>query len=144
MLSGHYFFLSLFITGIQAFFNAAIMLSAWHDWRKYGKLSSIPLLGAGLIAFLAFGLSLILLISRLSSVGVSFLLIPVWAWSQWTIYHEKKWAWYAFLFCCLFILGYVEFAANMNLSRPLDEWPAYYFIWVFCLATDAIALILLH
>jgi hypothetical protein len=59
------------------------------------------------------------------------------------IYNEKKWVWYALLLCGFFVVAYVGVAANITLSRPLDEWPAYYFIWLFCLSADGIAVILL-
>src|SRR5229473_2237834 len=104
MLSAHYVFLSIMIAVIQALFNAAIMLLAWRDWRTYKRVSSILLFTAGLVAFLAYALSLVPVVSRLSSIGIAFLLIPVWTWSWWTIYNEKKLLWYSFLFCFLFVV----------------------------------------
>jgi hypothetical protein len=122
--------LSLAIAIIQAVWIVAVLLWGWYYWKIYKSPSSVAVLIGAAVALFLFGLSMLSpFVSRALSFSLSFLLISLCAWNEWSIHQDRKWIAYTILFCCVFALMYCGFAFNIKLSIPLNEWPTSNYLW---------------
>src|SRR5262245_44730341 len=82
----------IIILSIQAIINLGIVSITWYDWKKYKNISSVVVLSVSTSALFLCIFSLISqYIDRASSISVTVLLLPLYTWSQWSIYKERVW-----------------------------------------------------
>jgi hypothetical protein len=135
--------LSLLIAAIQAVWTVGALLWGWNDWKRYKKRSSIVVIVAAIIALILLVSSLLsLLVSRVVSLTLSFLLIPLCTWNQWSAYRDRKWIVYTVLFMCIFGLFWSIFALGVKLSLPLNEWPVSNYLWALGVAIVGIGFLI--
>jgi hypothetical protein len=115
---------------VQGGITTGIAVLSLINYRKYKESPSLVVAIASAASLILFGSSLAAFIPRTISLSVTFLLIPLFAWSLSRIYTERRWTMYAILFCILFALCCAIFAINLNLSLPIREWPPSYYLWL--------------
>ena len=89
---------------VQGGITTGIAVLSLINYRKYKESPSLVVAIASAASLILFGSSLAAFIPRTISLSVTFLLIPLFAWSLSRIYTERRWTMYAILFCILFAL----------------------------------------
>jgi len=129
--------------GILILVDVGSVALGFYDWRRHHRYASLLVVIGGILAFLSSTVSSFGLLPPLYTVVVTFLLLPLWTFSNWTIYKERRWLLYTVLFLLLFLVIAWGFLINVKLSTPISNWPLVYYIWLLALIATGIPLLLL-
>src|SRR6516165_8661001 len=125
--------LVFWVLGILILVDVCSVALGFYDWRRHHRYASLLVVTGGFLAFLLSAVSGFGLVPPLYSAAITFLLLPLWTFSNWTIYNERRWLLYAVLFLLLCLVIAWGFLIDVKLSTPLSNWPLVYYIWVLAL-----------
>jgi hypothetical protein len=139
----HFMHLIFWVLIILILVDMCSIAIGFNDWRGHHRYVSLLVVTGGILAFLLSTVSGFGLLLPLYSAAVTFLLLPLWMFSNWMIYKERRWLLYAVLFLLLCLVIAWGFLIDVKLSTPLSNWPLVYYIWLLALIGTGIPLLLL-